>query len=275
LGFIKSLFRTAKVDNKPEMEIFQPENELEKLVERVILKEISGQDFIMSLMESPVFILSKTDKLSGIFSFDTNDRGTLVPIFTKNTRAEPTVRRNPEFTHLLKLKFGDFINFTESAFGVVLNPYWDKNIEWSAEKITAFKDLQRSNVKIDLHNVLQSLSSGNLIRGEVVNALLKSDVGILLKSNSISDFAENAFCIHIDSNTFFCVFSTPELLEEAKNSQTEYKSRAMLLGSNLIRLIPPGAGVVINPNTPLEIKFSYNEFQITQILGPHLVSDCS
>lgn len=50
-------------------------------------------------------------------------------------RGKPTRDLHPEFRFAAKVQAGDFLLGLAGDFGLVINPYWDVNLEWNNQQV--------------------------------------------------------------------------------------------------------------------------------------------
>lgn len=176
------------------------------------------------------------------------------------------MRLNPKYKYLLTVKIGELLVRMKSTYGLVVNPYWDKNLEWTAEQINALKPLMQPQAKLDLHDVVVSFHSGKATPAEVMKALLACDVGMLAKPVPSSEFIDNVYTKKIGDAVAVSVFSAPEMLLESKNLQTSFQTVVKVTGPELMKLLPNGCGLVINPDTKMAVEYTPSQVRMLGML---------
>ena len=64
-------------------------------------------------------------------------------IYTSTGRIKPTTDQYPEFHLAVEVPAGQFICGLASRSGLVINPYWDINLEWNADQMDRIKEMMR------------------------------------------------------------------------------------------------------------------------------------
>ena len=124
----------------------EPKNDLERALLAARNREISAQQFLEYFLNSNVLvavpdgqIVKESDQVKLIsnptlFTI-TYPEYVALCFYTHESRLKPTNDQFPDFRYAVSLVAGDFILNAAGSFGVVINPYWDVNLEWSAAQI--------------------------------------------------------------------------------------------------------------------------------------------
>lgn len=67
---------------------------------------------------------------------------TFVALFTSPERGAPVREHYPEFRYAVAVDAGDFIMALTPSTGLIINPYWDINFEWSPEQVAGIKNIR-------------------------------------------------------------------------------------------------------------------------------------
>lgn len=132
-----------------------PKNDLERALLAVRNREMETLDFLEYLLNSNVFIAVPDGqfredggemKLVGnpiLFSM-CYEKYTAVAVFTHQSRIDPVQRLHPEFHYAVEMPAADIIlkgSGLSGSFGLAINPYWDVNLEWSAEQMDGLREM--------------------------------------------------------------------------------------------------------------------------------------
>jgi hypothetical protein len=104
---------------------------LEELLNSEIYVLPLHSDIVESSSEGGGLALSKTPT---IFCMNYPEYAA-IGLFTAPERAKPTCDLHPEFRFATAVQAGSFLLGLKGDFGIVLNPYWDVNIEWTNEQV--------------------------------------------------------------------------------------------------------------------------------------------
>jgi hypothetical protein len=130
----------------------EPKNDLERALLAVRNREIPTQKFLEYFLNSQLFVAvpeGQTQKdgdqgklISNPTLFTiTYPEYTALCFYTHESRLKPTSEQFPDFRYAVSLLAGDFILGAAGSFGVVINPYWDVNLEWSSSQIDRLKQM--------------------------------------------------------------------------------------------------------------------------------------
>ncbi len=131
-----------------------PENDLERVLVAFRHREIDAPRFLESLFNSQIFVLPKKDDLVSdggrtalakdphLFSI-TYPEYVAPAIYTSPSRVKPTTDQYPEFRLAVQVHAGQFISGLAGRCGLVINPYWDINSEWSSDQMDRIKGMIR------------------------------------------------------------------------------------------------------------------------------------
>lgn len=112
-------------------------------------RQIDAQQFIVALFNSDIYILPATQDLAGgamqggkptlsksptLFCLTYPEYSALA-IYTSPERAKPTSDLHPEFRYASKVHAGEFLLGLTGSFGLVINPYWDVNLELDNQQV--------------------------------------------------------------------------------------------------------------------------------------------
>lgn len=130
------------------------ENELENKLMAFRHRQIDSTRFLEILFNSEVFVLPQKDsfeqsgdkivlaKKPTVFCLNYPDHFALA-IYTSHTRIKPTTDKYPEFRFAATVHAGDFLSNIASRSGLVINPYWDINLEWNPNQVEQIKGMLR------------------------------------------------------------------------------------------------------------------------------------
>ena len=129
------------------------ENELEKSFIAFREREISVQQFLEVLLNSKAYVLVPEGQFSvtedgtpslkedpHIFCI-TNPEYVTLCVYTSNKRCNPTIDKYPEFRYAVQTQVGDLIMGIQNKIGLVINPYWDVNTEWTPDQVQSIKEM--------------------------------------------------------------------------------------------------------------------------------------
>lgn len=131
-----------------------PENDLERVLVAFRQREIDAPRFLECLFNSQIFVLPKKEDLGAgdgqpglaknphLFSI-TYPEYVALAIYTSPTRAKPTADQYPDFRFAVQMHAGQFLSGLAGRCGLVINPYWDINIEWNADQMDRIKGMMR------------------------------------------------------------------------------------------------------------------------------------
>lgn len=112
-------------------------------------RELPAPRFLEELFNSEVYILPRAQDLlaapvrDGKFELSKNPTlfclhypgYSALAMYTSRERARPTYELYPEFRLGAQVHAGDFLLGLRGDFGLVLNPYWDVNLEWDHQQL--------------------------------------------------------------------------------------------------------------------------------------------
>jgi hypothetical protein len=129
-----------------------PANDFERAMLAKHRREIDVHRFIEVLFNSSVYVLAPEGQFTG-----TSERPRLVAnprpfciidpkvtflaLFSSSERATPVRAHYPEFRYAVALHAGDFIMSLAPGAGLIINPYWDINFQWTPEQVAGIKSL--------------------------------------------------------------------------------------------------------------------------------------
>ncbi len=130
----------------------EPKNDLEVALLAVRSRQLETPKFIEFLFNANVFLAvpeGQFDRIDGTLKLKENPtvftvtypEYTALAIYTHESRLKPTHTQFPEFRYAISICAGNFILSASNPFGLVINPYWDVNLEWSANQITQIKKM--------------------------------------------------------------------------------------------------------------------------------------
>lgn len=133
-----------------------PENDLERALVAFRQRQLDAPRFLESLFNSPIYVLPRKDDLlpegepsrlaknPHLFSI-TYPEYVALAIYTSLTRTKPTTDQYPEFRFAVEVHAGEFLAGLAGRCGLIINPYWDINIEWTADQMDHIKKMIRRN----------------------------------------------------------------------------------------------------------------------------------
>jgi hypothetical protein len=134
-----------------------PKNRLEEIMIGFRNREVDGPTFFEELFNSPIFILplhqdivaaeSAPDQLAlskapTLFCMHYPEY-TAIGLYTCPERAKPTCDLHPEFRFATQVHAGNFLLGLKGDFGLVINPYWDVNMEWNCQQVSKILSMMR------------------------------------------------------------------------------------------------------------------------------------
>ena len=105
-------------------------------------RQIDVPSFLEELFNSNIFVVPKKEDIVAsdtgfslgknphLFSI-TYPEYVALGLYTSPERAKPTSEQYPEYRFAIEVHAGEFLMSLGGDFGIVLNPYWDVNIEFS------------------------------------------------------------------------------------------------------------------------------------------------
>ncbi len=128
----------------------KPQNELEEHIFNFRNREIEAQTFILNFLNSFAYVCTKEGQFKNengqiqlvqnpfLFTI-TNPNYASLCFYSENNRINPTVEKYPEFKYAVKVRAGDLIMGLQPGMGIILNPYWEVNLEWNPSQIEQIK----------------------------------------------------------------------------------------------------------------------------------------
>ena len=121
---------------------FQPQNDLERLMQSASDGKEKFEAFIREFMKNQVFVLLDKEMGPDSTSSDlsplivTNDRNEfLVAVFTAPERSQQLKEQAPQFQYGLALSAASLFKVIPSKTGLVINPDWPVCLEWNVEEV--------------------------------------------------------------------------------------------------------------------------------------------
>jgi hypothetical protein len=124
-----------------------PKNQLEVALVSARARTMAMPQFLEALFNSDVYVLPLAKDFVGeqtheltlsksptLFCMNYPEYSAL-GIYTSPERAKPTFDFHPEFRFAAKVHAGNFLLGLNGGFGLIINPYWDANLEWSAQQV--------------------------------------------------------------------------------------------------------------------------------------------
>ena len=126
-----------------------PKNSLEEALIAFRERRLDAPSFLEELLNSEVYVLPLQGDLirrsseGGGPTLSKNPtlfcmnypKYSAIGLFTASERATPICKLHPEFRIATAVQAGRFLLGLEGDFGIVINPYWDVNIEWTNEQV--------------------------------------------------------------------------------------------------------------------------------------------
>jgi hypothetical protein len=134
-----------------------PKNRLEEILIGFRNREVEGSRFFEELFNSSVYILAlhqdiveaqiEPDKIAWsksptLFCMNHPEYSS-IGLYTSPERGKPTCDLHPEFRFAIKVQAGDFLLSLKGDFGLVINPYWDINLEWNNQQVREILSMMR------------------------------------------------------------------------------------------------------------------------------------
>jgi hypothetical protein len=129
-----------------------PENDLESKLMAFRHRQIDAPRFLEFLFNSQVFVLPQKDSFeqSGdkivlakdphLFSI-TYPEYVALAVYTSKTSIKPTMDQYPDFRFAATVQTGGSLSNIASHSGLVINPYWDINLEWNPSQTEQIKGM--------------------------------------------------------------------------------------------------------------------------------------
>lgn len=148
--------RSGPPEPIPLMPFGPPANELEVALLAKYEKRMDVLAFLNLLLNSEVHVVTRMDQVvevEGGFKFKDSPylftqvlRGQHhIGVFTNEVRGEVAPKVNPEFECSIPVKFRHlFPWFERNEVGVILNPFWEKNMSWDSAQLREI----RSHVRV-------------------------------------------------------------------------------------------------------------------------------
>jgi len=129
-----------------------PTNEFERAILAKHRREIDAKQFIEVLFNSTLYVFAPEGQFTGTLeqpSLVSNPRlfaiieptVTFLAFFSSPERVTPVGENYPEFRYAVAVHAGDFIMSLAPGVGLIINPYWDINFQWSPEQLAGIKNL--------------------------------------------------------------------------------------------------------------------------------------
>ena len=123
-----------------------PKNRLEEALIAMRTRKIETTRFLEELFNSQIYVLPQAkDLVSSSEKVTLSKSPTLfcmnypeysaIALYTSPERAKPTCDLHPDFRYATEVHAGDFLSSLKGDFGLVINPYWDVNVEWSNQQV--------------------------------------------------------------------------------------------------------------------------------------------
>lgn len=132
-----------------------PKNSLEVALVAMRTRQIGIPRFLEELFNGNAYVLPLLKDLNGGDNgeFTLSQNPTLfcmtcpeyvaLAIYTSPERAKPTFDLHPEFRFAAKVEAGDFLLGLTGRTGLVINPYWDVNMEWSDRQFAQIRAMMK------------------------------------------------------------------------------------------------------------------------------------
>lgn len=126
----------------------KPLNPLEEALIAARQRGISMMEFFGFFLNSSAYVLvpevrageSRGGSLTlsrdtSLFSI-TYPEYTCLCFYSSIERTKPTLEMYPDFKYAVKVTAGNLVSSLKEGAGLIINPYWDVNLEWTAEQVT-------------------------------------------------------------------------------------------------------------------------------------------
>ncbi len=120
---------------------------------------------------------------------------------------------------------------------------------------------------LKLDNIVTEFKDGKLPREELINAMMRFMMAIVVKGNDLSNLEENIARIEKDGKTYNCLFSSEKFTALYKNKYPEFINDAAAQGNAILSQLPKADGIVLNPESNCEITFDEGIFHSPQKRG--------
>ncbi len=124
-----------------------PKNQLEVALVAVRARTLGTPQFLEELFNSEVYVLPLAKDFVGeqggklvlsksptLFCMNYPEYSAL-GVYTSEERAKPTCDLHSEFRFAAQVQAGEFLLGLREDFGLIINPYWDVNLEWSNQQV--------------------------------------------------------------------------------------------------------------------------------------------
>lgn len=130
------------------------ENELERVLMAFRQRQAGIPELLDALFNSTIFVVTNEPGLAwesnqprlvshaSIFCMKYPEFDAL-GIFTSVSRTIPVSKEHPEFRFAVALHAGDFLSGLSGSFGMIINPYWDINLQWNVEQVNRIRAMMK------------------------------------------------------------------------------------------------------------------------------------
>lgn len=132
--------------------INEAKNKIEEKVLAYQRRDMDGKEFIKLFLESNFYVIGTKDQFvieDGVARLAKNPKlfslhfpeYSVLCLYTHNSRINPTLEKFPEYKYAANIKIGEFIKNSNINTGIAINPFWDKNVEFSPEHVNLMREM--------------------------------------------------------------------------------------------------------------------------------------
>lgn len=133
-----------------------PKNRIEEALIAMRIRKIETTCFLVEFFNSQIYVLPLAKDLvrspekmtlseSPILFCMNYPEYSAIAVYTSPERAKPTCDLHPDFRYATEVNARDFLSSLKGDFGLVINPYWDINVEWNSQQVTAILAMLKKN----------------------------------------------------------------------------------------------------------------------------------
>jgi len=151
-GVDESIETAENSANETVLKELVPTNEIERLLVQLHAGEISSEEFLASLFNAPLFVLTTEDQIDKsnnklkdnpkFFTLFGDKKQPYLALFTEKIRSRPIQEKDEKFTIMIQVPVGDMLA-QSPGIGIIVNPFWDKHARWEPEQIGIFGNIMR------------------------------------------------------------------------------------------------------------------------------------
>jgi hypothetical protein len=130
----------------------EPKNDFERILMATRNREISTIQFIEYFVNSSAFVVVPKGQMMNshqgmslvvnptIFTI-TYPEYTCLCFYSHESRAKHTNEHYPDYRYAVSIRVRDILMGSEDGLGIIINPYYDINMEWIPEQVLKIKQM--------------------------------------------------------------------------------------------------------------------------------------